>query len=223
MTGDMSGTLAPEQNGPAELQPQAPGTRPRARPEWRAGPRLVGLRVLHYVTNYLIAHIPSFTLRRLWYRHVLGVRLGRRCGIYLGCHVWFYTPRQVRQGGACIGDYSRVNRNCCLDFRGALEIGANVSISPEVMILTASHEVNDLDFRTVMRPVVIEDYVWIGSRALILPGVTLGRGSVIGAGAVVTRNVEPLSIVAGVPARPVGTRDSRALQYALEHALPLFE
>lgn len=185
--------------------------------------RLFLIRSLNYLTNYVIKSVPSFALRRAWYRRLLGVDMGQNAGIHLGCYIWFYGPGQVRRGGLTIGDYSRINRDCCLDARGSLRIGANVSISPEVVILTASHRVDDPQFRVETRSVVIEDNVWIGTRALILPGVTLGRGSVVSAGAVVTRDVPPLTIVAGVPARQVGTRPSAAAEYVLDEPFPLFE
>jgi maltose O-acetyltransferase len=83
------------------------------------------------------------------------------------------------------------------------------------------HDVHD-DFHCDKRaPVTIEDYVWIGHRAIIMPGVTLGRGAVVAAGAVVTKSVPPMSIVAGVPARVIGQRKS-ALSYTKFHR-PWFE
>lgn len=204
-------------------------TRPaRAEAQLEAGagggaPKLIALRLINYVTNYVINHAPSFGLRRLWYGRVLGVTFGPHAGVHLGCRLWYYSPGQIRRSGVRIGAFSRVNRDCCLDVRGGLEIGDNVSISPEVTVLTASHGVNDPEFRVQVRPVVIEDHVWIGTRAMILPGVTLGRGSVVAAGSIVTRDVEPLAMVAGVPARPVGIRDESALAYRLDTPFPLFE
>jgi maltose O-acetyltransferase len=185
--------------------------------------KLLTVRVIQYLTNHLIGALPSFTLRRLWYRRVLGVQIGRGAGIHLGCHLWFYGPGQVRREGFTIGRHSRVNRDCRLDVRGSLRIGENVSISPEVTVLTASHGVNDPMFRVERRPVVIEDHVWIGTRAMIMPGVTLGRGSVVAAGAVVTRSVAPLTVVAGVPAKPVAERDDAATSYVLDGPFPLFD
>jgi maltose O-acetyltransferase len=129
----------------------------------------------------------------------------------------------VRRDGFELGARTRVNRDCCLDVRGSLLIGEDVSISPEVMILTAGHAVDDPAFGVETRPVVIEDHVWIGARALVMPGVRLGRGSVVAAGSVVTRDVEPRAIVAGAPARKVGVRSESALDYALDGPLPLFE
>jgi acetyltransferase-like isoleucine patch superfamily enzyme len=185
--------------------------------------RLFLIRLINYLTNYIVKSVPSFGLRRWWYSRVLGIEIGRGAGVHLGCYVWFYGPGQIRRDGVRIGAYSRINRDCCLDVRGSIWIGDNVSISPEVMILTAAHGVDDPEFRVETRRVVIEDHVYVGSRALILPGVTLGRGSVVAAGAVVTRDVPPLAIVAGVPARPVGTRSSEATSYVLDAPLPLFE
>ncbi|HPU00025.1 MAG TPA: DapH/DapD/GlmU-related protein, partial [Armatimonadota bacterium] len=75
-----------------------------------------------------------------------------------------------------------------------------------VHLITAQHDMNDPDFANVLAPIVIEDYVWIGSRATVLPGVRIGRGAVVAAGAVVTRDVAPLTVVGGVPARPIGER-----------------
>jgi acetyltransferase-like isoleucine patch superfamily enzyme len=188
-----------------------------------AKPKLFALRLIHFLTNYVVSRLPSFGLRRLWYRHAVGATIEHHAGIHLGCYLWSYTPRQVKRTGFRIGAYTRINRDCCLDVRGRLDIGENVSVSPEVTILTASHAVNAPDFHVELRPVVIEDHVWIGTRATILPGVTLGRGSVVAAGSVVTRDVPALSIVAGVPAREVGTRDPGATEYVLDNPFPLFE
>jgi acetyltransferase-like isoleucine patch superfamily enzyme len=129
----------------------------------------------------------------------------------------------MRRDGVSIGLNSRVNRNCCLDVRGGLRIGDDVSVSPDVVVLTASHRVDDPAFRVETRPVVIEDNVWIGTRATILPGVTLGRGCVVCAGAVVTRDVAALAIVGGVPAQRVGERPAAAAGYSLDSGFPLFE
>jgi acetyltransferase-like isoleucine patch superfamily enzyme len=181
------------------------------------------VRVLAYLTNHLVAHLPSYRLRHAWYRRVLGLSLARSCGIHMGCFLWFNGPGQVRRDGSCIGARTRINRDCCLDVRGPLQIGHDVSVSPEVMILTGQHRHDRPGFGFETRPVVIEDHVWIGSRAVILPGTSLGRGVVVAAGAVVSGRVAPMTVVAGVPARPVRTRPEHALDYALDDPLPLFE
>jgi acetyltransferase-like isoleucine patch superfamily enzyme len=187
------------------------------------GMRLVVIRGVNFATNAVVAHVPSFAARRGWYRRVLGLDLGEHVGVFLGCRFWHYTPRQVRRDGCRIGSNTFINRGCTLDLRGGLEIGENVSISPEVMILTAGHRMDDPGFPVELKRVVISDYVWIGSRAMIMPGVTLGRGCVVAAGAVVTRDVRPLAVVAGVPAREVGERPEGGLGYRLDGDFPLFE
>lgn len=184
--------------------------------------RLVGIRILSWLTNYVVSHIPSFTVRHFWYRRVLGVQLGKGSAVFLGCFIWNSGPSHMRRGGLCIGDFCRINRNCCLDARGTLSIGNNVSISPDVAILTLQHYYNDPQFADDARPVTIEDHVWIGTRATVLPGVRVGRGAVIAAGALVTRDVAPRAIVGGVPAKPIGQRELDP-EYVLDAPLPWFE
>jgi maltose O-acetyltransferase len=180
------------------------------------------VRVLNYVTNHIVSHVPSFTLRHAWYRRVLGIQLDGHAGIHMGCYVWFYGPGSIRRTGTRIGQNSRVNRDCTVDLRGGLTVGANVSVSAEVTILTSAGMANSRGAGEAKR-VVIEDNVWVGMRAMIMPGVTVGRGAVVGAGAVVMRDVPPLAIVFGSPARPVGTRAPEEADYVLDSPLPLFE
>jgi acetyltransferase-like isoleucine patch superfamily enzyme len=179
-------------------------------------------RSVSYLTNYVVNHIPSYTLRHFWYRRILGVQMGEGSAIFLGCYIWFCGLRNLRESGLQIGQYCRINRNCCLDARGSLSIGNNVSISPDATILTMQHLHNDPNFADDFRSVVIGDHVWIGTRAMIMPGVTVGRGAVVAAGAVVTKDVAPLEIVGGVPARPIGRRTIDPT-YVIDAPLPLFE
>jgi acetyltransferase-like isoleucine patch superfamily enzyme len=171
----------------------------------------------------VVAHVPSFAFRRLWYRRALGMELGARTLVHLGCYIWFYGRGENVRAGARIGNYTWINRGCTLDLRGGLTIGENVSVSPEVSIVTASHDMHDPEFKLIDFPVVIEDHVWIGTRATVLPNVTIGRGAVVAAGAVVTTDVEPMAIVAGVPAKPVGRREEGGTSYVFDGPAPLFE
>ena len=138
----------------------------------------------------------------------------------MGTRIWFHSPGSIRRTGASIGRGTRVNRDCTLDTRGGLRIGEQVSVSPEVAILTCDHDPDRPGFRLRHRAVVIEDRVWIGTRATILPGVRVGRGAVVAAGAVVTRDVAPLAIVAGAPAQLLRRRDPAGLDYRLDLAPP---
>lgn len=185
--------------------------------------RIVGVRALNYLTNHVVNKVPSFTFRHFWYRHALCADLGKNAGVDLGCYLWHYSRRSVRGGNLRLGTCSRVYRNCCLDARGGLHIGEHVSISPQVVILTASHDIRDPSFKLIHGSVRIEDHVWIGTRAMIMPGVTLGRGCVVAAGSVVTRDVPALAVVGGSPARQISTRPAEAVGYDLYWPFPLFE
>ena len=90
-----------------------------------------------------------------------------------------------------------------------ITIGKNVSISPEVHIITADHDISTDDIGGRERPVTIGDFVFVGSRATILPGVDIGEGAVVAAGAVVTKSVGPREIVAGIPARKIAMRTAK--------------
>ncbi len=188
------------------------------------GARLTAIRLLSYANNHVVSHVPSYRLRHAWYRRVLGVRLGENAGVHLDCRIWFFGPSRLRKDGyLSIGAHSRINRGCLLDARGPLRIGENVSVSAEVAIITTQHRPEAPDFAVESRPVVIEDHVWIGMRAMILPGVTVGRGSVVAAGAVVTKDVPALSVVAGVPAKQIGMRGLDDPSYVLAEPFPMFE
>ncbi|EKU91622.1 DapH/DapD/GlmU-related protein [Bacteroides oleiciplenus] len=94
-------------------------------------------------------------------------------------------------------------QQCCTFFgRGGITIGNDVFIGPKVNLITINHDLDpDNRSATYGRPIVIEDKVWIGIGATILPGIKIGYGAVIGAGSVVTKEVPPMTIVAGNPAR----------------------
>ena len=93
-----------------------------------------------------------------------------------------------------------------MDTRGDIIIGDNVSISEEVIILTVDHDMNTTNFGPRPRSVIIEDYVFIGTRAMILPGIKIERGAIIAAGAIVTKDVKAADVVAGIPAKKITTR-----------------
>lgn len=159
---------------------------------------------------HLVGYIPVHTIRRFFYK-LAGVKIGRGSSVHTGAR--FYNP-----GNISIGEDSIIGENCVLDGRDKLKIGDHVDIASEVMIYNAQHDINDPDFSPVNKPVLVHDYVFIGPRAIILPGVSIARGAVIAAGAVVTKNVDEYSIVGGVPAREIGKRDLKELHYKLGRA-----
>jgi maltose O-acetyltransferase len=181
---------------------------------WAKPVGLFLIQVVRYLTNNLVAHIPSAGARHQWYRHVNGMEIGAGSLIMMGAYLYVGVGRRKGKPGITIGKHTVINRQCCLDGRGGLRIGDNVSVSPGVWLLTDEHDMNDPYFAERLGPIQVDDYAWLGSRALVLPGVTIGKGAVVAAGAVVTKNVAPYQVVGGVPARPLGTR-STDLRYEI--------
>ncbi len=163
-----------------------------------------------YICNRWVAAIPSHTIRQFYYRVVMGYTIGHNSAILMDCT---FDCTQHFQ----IGNNSVINGKCRLDNKSSISIGNNVSISQEVMILSADHDPDSATFASRDLPVVIKDYVFIGSRATILPGVTLGEGAVVAAGAVVTKDVAPYTIVGGVPAKVIRMRETKAPGYQLSY------
>lgn len=131
----------------------------------------------------------------------------------IGCGVEIRDSVQIDpKSRVSIGNYVYIGPRTQLFGRGGLEIQDHVIVGPEVVVLTSMHNYRNAtmvpyDEIELLRPVTIERCVWIGMRALILPGVTVGEGSVVGAGAVVTKSCPPGSVMAGNPAQQVGQRD----------------
>ena len=116
-----------------------------------------------------------------------------------------------------IGEHTVIGDSAFLDGRSGLIIGANVNLGSHVSIYTRQHDIDAPDFAEVGAPVRIDDRAYIGSHSIILPGVTIGEGGVVGAGSVVTKDVEPYTLVAGVPARFIRDRP-RGMKYELGYA-----
>ena len=159
----------------------------------------VAYSLLIYMANYIVARVPSHSVRQFFYTTFLNLKIEPGAAILMGA--WFDT-----KGSFVLGRNSVINEKCRMDNRGGITIGANVSISAEVVLLTADHDLRDAGFAGASRPITIGDYAFIGTRAMILPGVTVGQGAVVAAGAVVTKDVAPYDIVAGVPAAIIGQR-----------------
>lgn len=158
----------------------------------------------------LVGYIPSHHIRRFLYRFD-GIKIGKGSTIHMGAV--FYFPETI-----VIGEDSIIGENAVLDGRDKLVIGDHVDIASEVMIYNAEHDINDPNFKAITARVEIGDYVFIGPRAIILPGVKIGRGAVVGAGAVVTKDVPEYAIVGGVPAKIIGERKLKNPSYKLGRA-----
>ena len=164
------------------------------------------LFLIHLISLY----VPSHTLRNLVFV-LSGVKMGSGSTIHMGCK--FFDPR-----GVSIGSDTKIGEKAFLDGRAPLFIGSHVDIASEVMIYNSKHDLEDPDFKAIEAEVNIGDYVFIGPRAIILPGVRVGKGAVVAAGAVVTKDVADFSIVGGVPAEGIGERKNKNLYYRLGRA-----
>lgn len=153
-----------------------------------------------FLVNGPFGNFPSYPLRRFLLRR-LGAVIGKGSTINMG--QFFMQPNHLH-----IGEHTHINRGCLIDSRAPLYIGNSVSISHRVMLLTGSHDANSRGFDGVFYPIRIEDHVWIGAGATILQNVRIGEGAVVAAGAVVTSDVEPYTIVGGIPAKKIGVRNS---------------
>jgi acetyltransferase-like isoleucine patch superfamily enzyme len=171
--------------------------------------RILAGSFLAYVFNHVVSHLPSRTIRTIYLRLWIG-QFGEGSGVQMGCR--FLNGKKIH-----IGARNVLNAGCLFDGRKyAIRTGDDVSIGPEAVILTLGHDPQSPDFADRGAEVIIGDRVWIGYRAVVLPGVTIGEGAVVGAGSIVTKNVEPYTIVAGNPARKIGERE-RDLQYHLNY------
>jgi len=161
-----------------------------------------GLMLLHLAT-----YIPSHTIRNgIW--RAFGLKLGKNSTLHTGVRV--FDPRNIRVGEGTIIGYATF-----IDGRDKVTIGSHTDIASEVMIYSSEHDINSDDFSATLAPVTIGDYVFIGPRAIILAGVSVGSGAVVAAGAVVTKDVDSFTIVGGVPAKLIGERKVRNPHYRL--------
>ena len=162
--------------------------------------------------KYLIKNIgyfPSHFIRNAIYKHIYFVDKDKSSTIYYGA---------IIRGGhnLKIEAHSIIGDECILDARCGLYIGKNVNIGAKTSFWTDSHDLNDPYFRGNNKrgPIKVMDRAWIGPHCVILKQVTIGEGAVVAAGSVVTKDVEPYAVVAGIPAKKIGER-SRDLRYEL--------
>ena len=137
-----------------------------------------------------------------------GIEIGENTIIMFGAVLHVYNFRQMPNSGIRIGKDSLVGEYTVIRGQGGVEIGDRVYTSPFTQIIAVNHVFDDpdqpfIDQGITAEGIRIEDDVWIGSGAIITDGVLVGKGAVIAAGSVVTRDVEPHSVVAGVPAKPI--------------------
>jgi putative colanic acid biosynthesis acetyltransferase WcaF len=144
---------------------------------------------------------PCFGWRRFILR-LFGARVGAHVNIYPSTHL--YMPWNVE-----IGEWSALGEDVFVYSLGKVSIGKSVTLSYRAHVCAGTHDLNDPTLPLLKPPVTIEDGVWVGTEAFIGPRVRVGRAAVVGARAVVVKDVAPLDIVAGNPARPISRRQLR--------------
>ncbi|MDP3918176.1 MAG: acyltransferase [Candidatus Woesebacteria bacterium] len=177
-------------------------------------------KIINRLSNYLldfklmllrwIGHVPSHTIRNIKYGF-FGIKIGKGSTF----HMWanFYDPKNIK-----IGEDTIIGDHAFLDGRDKLTIGSHTDIASSVMIYNSEHDLEKEDFSAITAPVEIGDYVFIGPRVTIMPGVKIGKGAVVAGGAVVTKDVDPFTIVGGVPAKLIGERKNNNPNYRLGRA-----
>jgi len=164
---------------------------------------LKALRV--YMFNKFFTKIPFAVIRLLFVRCY--ITLGKESNVLTNT---IFLNKELSKDQIIIGNNCVINQDCIIDGRGAhIKIQNNVDIGRGTWIFTLEHDPHDDFHKTRAGKVVIEKNVWIATRVTILPGVTIGEGSVVACGAVVTKDIPPHSIAGGVPAKIIGKRNSK--------------
>lgn len=158
-----------------------------------------------FFTNSIIPRIPS--------RHIKNFAL-RSLGVNMSRNVKFYNGFSIRDPKKLIiEDGVSIGPKVLLDARCGLTIRRNAVIAYDAVIWTLNHDYNDVHFCGKGAPVEIGAFSWICSRSIILPGIRIGEGAIVASGAIVTKDVEPYAIVAGIPARVIGHREKKDYDY----------
>jgi acetyltransferase-like isoleucine patch superfamily enzyme len=150
-----------------------------------------------YLYNYWVTYVPIHIIRKSYLKYLMNIHVGNSSFVHLGC---IFYPNVY------IGDNSVIGRQCHL--LGNITIQNNVSITAQTYMFTSSHYKNSKSFEAFTLPIVIHDYAWVGARAMICPGVIIGRGAILGAASTATKNIEEYAIFAGAPAKNIGKRTS---------------
>ena len=175
---------------------------PFLRPAFSPGNRLCRL-----VWGIACALLFRFSPRPLhgWRSLVLrlfGAKLGRHCHIYPGARIW--APWNL-----ICGDFASIADGASVYNPSPVTLGPHAIVSQEAYLCGATHDYEDPDFPLTSAEIHIGEYAWICARATVQPGITVGNGAVLALGSVATRNLDPWTVYAGVPARRIKQRTPR--------------
>lgn len=159
----------------------------------------------------IVGIIPLHFIRKIFYI-ASGINMPWNSTIHIGAN--FFKPSNIKIGhDTIIGDH------CFLDGRAKLTIGNHVGIASQVLIYNDEHNIHSDNYENSFGPVEIGDYVFIGPRAIILPNIKIGKGAVVAAGAVVTKDIPDFEIWGGIPAKKIGDRENKKPNYKLGRAM----
>ena len=161
-------------------------------------PRILLIRIItSLIPQYSGMRVRTHILR------VAGIKIGHG-SVIMGTPILYGAGKIVSR--LQIGSDAVINIGCTFDLNAPISIGDHVAIGHNVLFLTSSHRMDNSVHRAgsvFTKPITVKNGAWIGARSIIMPGVTVGAGSVVGAGAVVTKDVPPDTLVGGVPARAI--------------------
>lgn len=190
----------------------------------KSGKTLSGNQLAGKVLNRLYNYLADFGLMVVYYKMLVpshharrfvmrlgGAKIGKGSSIHMAGK--FFSLKNLE-----IGEDTIIGYGCFIDGRDKVSIGSHADIASEVMIYNSEHDLSSPDFHATLAPVTIGDYVFIGPRVIIMPGVNIGKGSVVAGGAVVTKDVPDFAIVGGVPAKVIGERSNKDPHYRLGRA-----
>lgn len=170
-----------------------------------------GIRIILLQCKFLLIQWLNFSYNLFpsclgnLYLRLYGVKMGKGSMIHRCCK-FFHV------GNISLGNHVVINNGCYLDNRRKIIVGNNVGIAHNTKIYTLGHDINSPKFKTVGKPVTIEDNVFIFSNVLVMPGVTIHEGAIVLAGSVVTKDVQPYAIVGGNPAQFIKYRN-KSIEY----------
>lgn len=161
----------------------------------------LGWRVF-YVVFFRMFGGPVFRYWRSMALRLWGAKIGRRCAIASSVKIW--APWNLE-----IGDFVAIGPNAEIYDVDKIAMGSNITVSQDAYLCTASHDIARLKKPLITKPIQLGDSAWVAARAIVLPGVMIGEGAVVAAGAVVTKDVEPWTVVGGNPAKVIKKREIR--------------
>lgn len=177
--------------------------------DYVAVPLLTVLRT--WVLNVVMGNLPIAPLRYAYYRHMCGMKIGTNTQIWTGAK---FTGEKINE--ISIGEHCSIPYNSFWVVGDRVTIGDHVVFGHYVDLYASDHDPDDPAFPRRNAPITIHDWAWIGSRVMIMKGVTIGEGAVVAAGSLVTKDVAPYTIVAGRPARFMRERGTHEFAYQID-------